>query len=830
MMKKILLCTLGAFVLASCELISAPDRGQIGIPGETDDEQPTCTPPSDFSCLDAPGALAEPRCDGVTALVPGNSFSLSDGVPVWTIYLTGAASTANIWFSSTLIPESVVEIRQAYQTDETSLVTTPVGGPFITTRNGWTVGFVRVSGPEVSLPQISGAVSSDATPFVFNVTLTEDATGIVWGFRLTAERVGLGTVFTITDGKYYRADCPQETTTTGGSDDTTTTDTTTDTGTGTDTTTDTGTGTDTTTTTDTGTETTTDTGTDTSGTDTDTTTETTTDTGTGTDTTTDTTTDTGTGTDTTTDTTTDTGTGTDTGTDTGACPDEIIDCSPLTQNWPAASLRSTSFQVTTTGDVINFAFDELSCSVLEPLGKTTSAVVRFALSPMDQVTATAPDGFTFVSSSEGTNNSGLSITGLTLDGAPVVFELYRSADDLRVAFGASLQGQGVTILSITVTPATCGTDTAGTTDTGTDTGTTDTGTTGTDTAGTSTDTGTDTSGTGTDTGTDTGTTDTGGTGTTGTDTGTDTTTDTGTDTGPAPFCGDLICNGSETSLSCPGDCGPPPPVCGDGTCNGSETKVSCPADCGPAVCEKEVFCVPANGMWPAPDFDLYTRLALQFDEAVCEVLSVSETPSRSQMLFTYDTLNGKLRIVVPANFKITSHDVGDLTGDRTLDQIPVEGEATLTVTRDDAVKITFTATATFEKLTISIIDYDFGCTTGPTCGDTICDAGENSSTCPGDCGPPPPVCGDAICEPGENLSCPSDCGPPPPVCGDATCDPGENLSCPGDCGPPPPVCGNFVCEAGELGICPLDCPLPGICGDGTCDPGEQLSCEQDCLN
>jgi hypothetical protein len=41
-------------------------------------------------------------------------------------------------------------------------------------------------------------------------------------------------------------------------------------------------------------------------------------------------------------------------------------------------------------------------------------------------------------------------------------------------------------------------------------------------------------------------------------------------------CGNTICDGSETTCSCPIDCGT---SCGDGCCNGTETVVSCAVDC-----------------------------------------------------------------------------------------------------------------------------------------------------------------------------------------------------------------------------------------------------------
>ncbi len=53
-------------------------------------------------------------------------------------------------------------------------------------------------------------------------------------------------------------------------------------------------------------------------------------------------------------------------------------------------------------------------------------------------------------------------------------------------------------------------------------------------------------------------------------------------------------------------------------------------------------------------------------------------------------------------------------------------------------------------------------------------------------------------------------GGPAPVCGNSACEAGEDAtSCPADCGVSGPVCGNNVCEAGEDSLnCALDCPAP----------------------
>lgn len=52
------------------------------------------------------------------------------------------------------------------------------------------------------------------------------------------------------------------------------------------------------------------------------------------------------------------------------------------------------------------------------------------------------------------------------------------------------------------------------------------------------------------------------------------------DTGIPPACGDGFCNGTETCMTCPMDCGPCPASCGDGTCQPSESCTNCPMDCG----------------------------------------------------------------------------------------------------------------------------------------------------------------------------------------------------------------------------------------------------------
>jgi len=48
---------------------------------------------------------------------------------------------------------------------------------------------------------------------------------------------------------------------------------------------------------------------------------------------------------------------------------------------------------------------------------------------------------------------------------------------------------------------------------------------------------------------------------------------------PTPYCGDGICQATESCYTCPADCGVCPPVCGNGICEEGENEENCPEDC-----------------------------------------------------------------------------------------------------------------------------------------------------------------------------------------------------------------------------------------------------------
>lgn len=134
------------------------------------------------------------------------------------------------------------------------------------------------------------------------------------------------------------------------------------------------------------------------------------------------------------------------------------------------------------------------------------------------------------------------------------------------------------------------------------------------------------------------------------------------------------------------------------------------------------------------------------------------------------------------------------------------------------------------------------CNSAAVCGNTVCELGEDATSCPQDCATTS-ECGDGTCDQGEDAeTCPLDCS-------------GAEGSCAGYCGSNPPdgscycdsgcadygdccsdfasvcnSCGDGACLGSETCTsCEQDCGACPVCGNGTCDDGEDCtSCEGDC--
>jgi hypothetical protein len=121
----------------------------------------------------------------------------------------------------------------------------------------------------------------------------------------------------------------------------------------------------------------------------------------------------------------------------------------------------------------------------------------------------------------------------------------------------------------------------------------------------------------------------------------------------------------------------------------------------------------------------------------------------------------------------------------------------------------------------NIEDYEPPVCEATTCGNGICDKGEET-TCPEDC-TTSFYCGDGLCrtKDGESFeNCPADCSD------SSSCAAGQILcaidqTCDGTAGTklPEGQCCTGTCTGGKS----------GSCGDGVCDSGEKDTCPSDCV-
>lgn len=316
---------------------------------------------------------------------------------------------------------------------------------------------------------------------------------------------------------------------------------------------------------------------------------------------------------------------------------------------------------------------------------------------------------------------------------------------------------------------------------------------------------------------------------------------------PEQSCGDGRCEGTErpfcdagqeSCFPCLEDCGGS--TCGDGDCTGSESPETCPQDCANGCVPNEAICVGTKLQQCSADGSTYAEIDCATSGQVCAAGACVQADVCG---------NG----VCEAGEDATC--AKDCAGVCTPASVACEGNTLVTCSPDGQSK---TEKDCAED---GLICANGQCVQGNVCGNSACEPGEDSESCPDDCGI---ECGNDVCEVGEQQTCPEDCV----VCGDGKCGAGEQESCPQDCGVcvpsetlclgdlmrvcsangtafddvdctafdmkckagkcvEPDVCGNDACEVGEEEVCPADCAE--ICGDGTCQPGESFTtCSLDC--
>ncbi|MSP92085.1 MAG: hypothetical protein EXR79_09845 [Myxococcales bacterium] len=236
-----------------------------------------------------------------------------------------------------------------------------------------------------------------------------------------------------------------------------------------------------------------------------------------------------------------------------------------------------------------------------------------------------------------------------------------------------------------------------------------------------------------------------------------------------PVCGDHICVASESHSSCPGDCKDGGASCGNGQCEPGETPANCNQDC------KTPLTSGCKGLCGKQSQE-------NGKQCFCDDLCTEQVPP--------DCCSDKATLCPSTCTKKCSGKVCGPDG--------CGGEC---APCGDGAKCKTDGTA---------------CETVSTCGNKVCDAGEDTATCPGDC-PCVKTCDGKVCG--------SDgCGG---LC--AKCATGANCNTGGtQC--VPKTCGNKICDTGETATnCAGDCKAtctpacagkkcgPDGCG-GSCGP------------
>ncbi len=310
----------------------------------------------------------------------------------------------------------------------------------------------------------------------------------------------------------------------------------------------------------------------------------------------------------------------------------------------------------------------------------------------------------------------------------------------------------------------------------------------------------------------------------------------GCPTGCTPnSCGNGTCDSSESSSSCPADCGSPAAVCGDRICGSGETTSSCPGDCGTG----QTSCGASGWTWNS------TTQTCVKDGVTCantSACSACASGSGSSSWCSYDN-NG-----CPTGCTSSTSQTNCGSG-------WTYNSATNSCVRNGVTCATPTACASCSSSASSGSSGSYctwngdGCPTGcqvsssAACGNGSCESGETTSSCPSDCSSSTTTvcpsttynnyttgytCSSSACPNGcsyDGQGCPSGCysysstgscsnngyntGSGSSGCNMTTCPNGCNYSngCPTSCySSSSGYCGDRVCGSGETSSnCSMDC-------------------------
>lgn len=282
-----------------------------------------------------------------------------------------------------------------------------------------------------------------------------------------------------------------------------------------------------------------------------------------------------------------------------------------------------------------------------------------------------------------------------------------------------------------------------------------------------------------------------------------------------------------------------------GTCQPSDTEA------GVLFLQSPVISIPADASSPGIRFEHWVATELLWDGGNVKISvnggAFSIVPSGA---YTFNAYNDTLNSAVPDGSDnpmagepaFTGTDGGAVSGSWGESQINLAGIASA----GDDIQIRFemgldgcNGVVGWYVDTVDVYRCD-------PCGDGICGATEDCTSCPADCVLNAPTCGNGVCELGSGedcQNCAADCGgklsgkPSGRFCcgGDVDCQDSRCTSsgfqCTSGSGTGGTTCcGDGTCQSPETtNICAVDCPVGPVCGNGSCESGESCSsCASDC--
>ena len=298
-----------------------------------------------------------------------------------------------------------------------------------------------------------------------------------------------------------------------------------------------------------------------------------------------------------------------------------------------------------------------------------------------------------------------------------------------------------------------------------------------------------------------------------------------------PGCGDGVCGPNETCETCEKDCGPcVVPVCGDTVCDPTETCQSCEKDCGPCPVGN---CCEAHEI-PGCDDKAVEACVCAKDGFCCQTawdgLCVQEVEQFGCGLCGAPATCGDAVCDPTETCVNCEKDCGPCVTGPCCEPHAGTGCEDPAVTACVCAQDAYCCQVEWDTLCVNeVTSLQCGdCGVVVMCGNQKCEAGEDCTNCPADCGECPASCGDGKCDANEMCNnCAQDCGS---CSANSCCVAHEEKGC-GDMPVADCVCAMdaYCCTVQWDSICAAEADQCGSCAGDCCVEDDTPGCDDETI-